>query len=279
MSTSIRFLDELTILPNSLALVGLGQAGVVLRTPDATIYLDPYLTYNGGEGKRLDRLFPPPLAPQAVSNADLVLVSHEHIDHFDPHTLSAIAEASPQAHFVGPHTCDFSAAGIARERVTLPAAFGTLELAGATVTPIPAAHTSLDMSGAGYPYFGYIIESNGVTVYHAGDTVIYDADADTPGLLDTLKGWSIDVMFVPINGRDYFRTSQGLVGNTNAREAALLADALDVALVIPTHYDLMAGNAANPAHFVDFLYRLNPSRVHHLLRPGEHYYFVRPPRG
>lgn len=44
---------------------------------------------------------------------------------------------------------------------------------------------------------GFVIEYNGVTVYHAGDTVIYE------GLIETLSAWTIDVAFVPINGGDF----------------------------------------------------------------------------
>ncbi|MEX2535619.1 MAG: MBL fold metallo-hydrolase [Trueperaceae bacterium] len=271
MSSLLERMDRLQIAENSLVFLGLGQVGVAIRGPWETIYIDPYLTYNDGNGGRLDRLFPPPIDPHEIANAAVVLVTHAHIDHFDPQTLAPIAAASPQALFVGPHSCDFIEAGIPAERTVVPPTLKPLSIASATVTPIPSAHTELDRSEEGYPYFGYVIEWNGVTLYHAGDTVIYDQHqpSATPGLLDTLGNWSIDVMFIPINGRGYFRTAQGLKGNTDAREAAVLAETLDVKLVVPTHYDLLAGNGANPAHFVDIVYRLNPSRRHHLLRPGE----------
>jgi hypothetical protein len=80
------------------------------------------------------------------------------------------------------------------------------------------------------------------------------------GLIDLLSRWRIDVAFLPINGRDYFRAARGIVGNTDFREAAELAEALDVSLVVPTHYDLFTGNAADPGHFVSYLHRLNPAR-------------------
>jgi L-ascorbate metabolism protein UlaG (beta-lactamase superfamily) len=108
-----------------------------------------------------------------------------------------------------------------------------------------------------------------VTVYHAGDTVVYD------GLMETLSAWRIDVAFVPINGRDYFRTAQNIIGNTDFREAAQLAEALDFGLIVPTHYDLFAFNGADPGHFVSHLYDLNPLRRHKLLRPGELFYFAK----
>jgi L-ascorbate 6-phosphate lactonase len=263
----------------SLSFLGLGQAGVAIGGPGGTIYVDPYLTYNDGSGGRLERLFPPPLQPQAIRDASAVLVTHEHIDHFDPQTLGPLSRSSPESVFVAPHSCDLAGAGIPEWRTVRPVAFEPLRIGSATVTPLPSAHTGLDKRARGYPYLGYLIEWNGVTLYHSGDTVIYDQDAasGTPGLLATLGRWTIDVIFVPINGRDYFRSAQGLVGNIDAREAATLAELLDVRLIVPTHYDLVKANSVNPAHFVDILREVNPARPHHLLRPGERFMFALPP--
>nr|MDP8944397.1 MBL fold metallo-hydrolase [Actinomycetota bacterium] len=105
------------------------------------------------------------------------------------------------------------------------------------------------------------------------DTVVYD------GLIETLSAWDIDIAFVPINGRDYFRTGRGIIGNTDFRETAELAETLDIGLIVPTHYDLIEGNTADPGHFVSHLYSLNPMRGHKLLRPGELLYFVKDPDG
>jgi L-ascorbate 6-phosphate lactonase len=94
-------------------------------------------------------------------------------------------------------------------------------------------------------------------------------------LIETLGRWEIDVAFVPINGRDFFRSREGIVGNTDYREAAHLAEELDFGLVVPTHYDLFAFNAADPGYFASYLYNLNHKRRHKILRPGELLYFVR----
>jgi L-ascorbate metabolism protein UlaG (beta-lactamase superfamily) len=269
-SPIVERLNAVEVAPGSLCFLGLGQVGVGIKGPGGVVYVDPYLTdYGGGEG-RLERVFPPPVEPGDVTDAAHVLVTHAHADHFDPETLGPLAKASPEARFYGPHTCDFSGeAGIDAGRTSLAKAGEAFDAGGARVTPVPSAHTGLEESERGYPYLGYVIEWNGVTVYHAGDTVVYD------GLIETLGGWRIDVMLVPINGRDYFRTARNIIGNTDFREAVELAEVLDVGLVIPTHYDLFAFNAANPGHFVDYLYRCNPARRHKLLRPGELYYHLK----
>ncbi len=265
-------IDGLRVGERALAFWGLGQVGVAIKGPEGVLYVDPYLTDSDGEGGSLERTFPPPLRPDEVTNANAVLLTHDHIDHTDPETVLPLSEASPQARFVAPSTSrdTLVGAGLDAGRVVVPEVGKPLEVAGATVTAVPSAHTELEHDPErGYAYLGYVIECNSVTVYHAGDTVVYD------GLIETLSAWKIDVAFVPINGRDYFRTAQNIIGNTDFREAAQLAEALDFGLIVPTHYDLFAFNGADPGHFVSHLYNLNPMRRHKLLRPGELFYFAK----
>ena len=256
----------------SLAFWGLGQVGVAIKGPEGVLYVDPYLTDSDGEGGSLPRTFPPPLLPAEVTNASAVLLTHVHIDHTDPDTVLPLSEASPEARFVAPFTSrdTLVEAGLDEGRIVVPEVGEPLEVSGATVTAVPSAHTELEYDPErGYPYLGYVIEWNGVTVYHAGDTVVYD------GLVETLSAWDIDLAFVPINGRDFFRTRRNIIGNTDFRETAELTEILDIGLIVPTHYDLIEGNTSDPGHFVSHLYAMNPMRPHKLLRPGELLLFVR----
>ena len=265
-------IDALKVGENSLAFFGLGQVGVAIKGPSGVILVDPYLTDSDGEGGTLPRTFPPPVQPAETTNAAAVLLSHDHIDHTDPDTILPLSEASPDARFITAYTSrdTLVAAGLDEARITVPEVGEALEVAGARVTAVPSAHTELEYEAErGYPYLGFVVEYNGVTVYHAGDTVVYD------GLIETLSAWTIDVAFIPMNGRDYFRTSRDLIGNTDFREAAELAEVLNVGLIVPTHYDLFAKNAADPGHFTSYLYNLNPARPHKFLRPAEMMYYVK----
>ena len=265
-------IDALEVGVLSLAFWGLGQVGVAIKGPEGVLYVDPYLTDSDGAGGSLERTYPPPVAPAEVTNASVVLLTHDHIDHTDPDTLLPMAEASSGVRFIAPTTSrnTLVEAGLDPGGITVPEVGEPLEVGGARVTAIPSAHTELEYDPEkGHAYLGYVVEWNGVTVYHAGDTVIYD------GLIETLSAWQIDVAFVPINGRDFFRTSRGLIGNTDFREAAELAEVLDFGLLVPTHYELFDFNAADPGHFASFIYHLNPMRRHKLLGPGELMYFVK----
>lgn len=267
-------IDGIEVGERSLAFWGLGQVGVAIKGPEGVIYVDPYLTASDGEGGTLDRSFPPPVEPAEVTNASAVLLTHDHIDHTDPETILPLASASPEARLVCPATSrnTLVEAGLDASRITVPEVGEPVEVAGATVTATPSAHTEVGYDpDLGYPFLGYVIEWNGVTVYHAGDTVVHD------GLIEALSGRNVDVAFLPINGRDYFRTRDGIVGNTDYREAVHLAEELDFGLLVPTHYDLFEFNGADPGFFVSYLYRLNPARRHKLILPGELFYFAGEP--
>jgi L-ascorbate 6-phosphate lactonase len=265
-------IDALEVGGWSLAFWGLGQVGVAIKGPTGVLYVDPYLTDSDGEGGSLPRTFPPPLAPAEITNASAVLLTHAHIDHTDPDTILPLSEASPEARFVAPFTsrATLAEAGLDGGRIVVPEVGKPFVISGATVTAVPSAHTELEYDAErGYPYLGYVIEWNDVTVYHAGDTVSYE------GLIQTLSARDIDLAFVPVNGRDIFRTSRNIIGNTDFRETAELTETLNIGFIVPTHYDLIEGNLADPGHFVSHLYALNPMRPHKLLRPGELLYFVK----
>ena len=79
---------------------------------------------------------------------------------------------------------------------------------GVRVTAIKAAHEFFDRNDAtGYPYLGFVIETDAVTMYHSGDTCKYD------GLPAILREWKLDAAFLPINGRDAVRLRAGCIGN------------------------------------------------------------------
>jgi L-ascorbate 6-phosphate lactonase len=110
---------------------------------------------------------------------------------------------------------------------------------------VPAAHEFLDqdpVSGR-YPYLGFVVAVNGCTVYHAGDTCLYE------GIHERLRRVRPDVMILPINGRDARRLAAGCIGNMTYQEAADLAGGLAPGVVIPAHYDMFATNAGDVAAF------------------------------
>src|SRR5438874_11459228 len=82
--------------PGQVALWWLGQAGFLYRGGGVTALLDPFLAPH--EGRRFESM----LAPADAAGVDVILCSHEHIDHFDAVSVPALVAASPKAQIVVP---------------------------------------------------------------------------------------------------------------------------------------------------------------------------------
>jgi L-ascorbate metabolism protein UlaG (beta-lactamase superfamily) len=232
-----------------VALYWLGQAGYAIRTPGGTALIDPFLAPNP------DRVFPPPFAAEAATGLDLILCTHDHIDHLDHESLPALARASPEARIVvpSPIVSVVTGLGIDGSRVTGMQPGEHVELAGIRISAVPAMHgTSMadaysfgrERSGGMYRFLGFILDCGGAVLYHAGDTVIFE------GMQDLLRPFNVDVALLPINGRSPEREAVDLVGNLDEREAAHLASAIGAQVIIPMHYDMFAGNLGHPEYVV-----------------------------
>ncbi|HHN47196.1 MAG TPA: MBL fold metallo-hydrolase, partial [Planctomycetes bacterium] len=89
-------IDVFDAAPETAALWWLGQHGFVFKAAGVVVYIDPYLSPSPR------RLIPPLLAPAEITNAGLVLGTHDHGDHIDRPAWPLIAQASPHAKFVVP---------------------------------------------------------------------------------------------------------------------------------------------------------------------------------
>jgi L-ascorbate 6-phosphate lactonase len=240
--------------PGQAGIWWFGQAMVGLRGPHANILVDPFLSPHP------DRLVPPPFEARQVGGLHAVLVTHDHLDHLDADALPELAAASPDAAIVVPEPVVdvVTALGIDAARVIGAQPERAIELDGLIVHPVPACHGiepndaytfGHELSGGLYRYLGYVVDVEGVRVYHAGDTIPFD------GLEERLRELGVDVALLPINGRDAEREALGMVGNMDAREAAHVADAAGVDVVVPLHYDMFEANLGDPAELVDVVVR------------------------
>jgi len=222
----------------------LGQAGVILKMGRQVIYVDPYLAPAGR------RLIPPLLDPHQVTNADLVLCTHDHGDHLDPVAIGGIAAASPQAVFLVPRVAlpRLEALGVGASRAVGLNAEEAYRAADVTITAVRAKHEFFDRTPEGDdPYLGYLLQWEGQAVYHSGDTLSHE------GLLSRLRRQPIAVAFLPINGRDGPRYRRRCLGNMTYQEAVDVAGESGVRLAVPIHHGMFRDNTEDPSRFVDYL--------------------------
>jgi L-ascorbate metabolism protein UlaG (beta-lactamase superfamily) len=271
-ATPIETLRELPLPDRGAGLNWLGQAGFVLRAGSTTALIDPFLSPWDG------RLYESSLPPSRAEGVDLVLCTHEHVDHLDATSAPAIAAASPGAVFVVPSPIAdmVTEAGVAGDRVVGVQPGDDLEVAGLRIRPVPAMHgVTMDdaygfgkeLSGGLTRFLGFVLDAGGVRLYHAGDTIHFE------GMESMLRDLRIDVGLLPINGRDPEREARGIVGNLSEREAAWVAREAAFDLLIPMHYDLFARNRGYPAHLIDSVDRDHPG-VPVFVPPREHPFVV-----
>ena len=230
----------------TLAFWWLGQNGFVFKGAGRVVYLDPYLFVPPG-GRRQT---PAPLRPEEVTNAHLILGTHDHSDHVDRKSLPAMLAASPAAKLVVSRVVAsrLGEDGYPIERLVGLDDGDTVDLEGVQVTAIRAAHEFFDRDPQwGYPHLGFVLRLNGVTLFHAGDGVPWE------GLISTVAGHRPDGVFIPINGRDGERYRRNCIGNFTFQEAVDLVGAVRPRLAVPMHYDMFAGNQERVERFVDYL--------------------------
>jgi L-ascorbate metabolism protein UlaG (beta-lactamase superfamily) len=255
--TSIERLTSLRLHDGEAALSWFGQASFAARGGSLTVLFDPFLSAYSG------RLHDSPLAPEEAIGIDVVMCSHEHVDHLDVPSIGAIANASPSAVFVVPSPIVdmVTEAGVPADRIVGMQPEGWVEVGGLTVRAVPACHgVTMDdaygfgesLSGGLVRFLGFVVDLGGVRIYHAGDTIHFD------GMEDTLAGLAIDVALLPINGRDAEREGRGIVGNLDHREAAWLGSRIGAGLLVPMHYDLFARNLGFPGALVETVGREYP---------------------
>ncbi len=223
----------------------LGQSGCRLECFGSIIYVDPYLSNSVQEldAPDLDRLIPIPMHAENVTDADWVLITHDHIDHCDPHTLPQIALSSKQVTFIGsaPVLEKLLEWGIPGAQLHLAQESWVWLSESLKIHAIPAAHPTIERDQKGnLKCVGYMLEIKGKRLYIAGDTGV------TQEIIDVLEGLRpISAAILPVNEHNFFRGRRGIIGNMSAREAFQLSDEIGVNTMIPVHWDMFAVNSVS----------------------------------
>jgi L-ascorbate metabolism protein UlaG (beta-lactamase superfamily) len=239
----------------------LGQSGFLVQWQGRHLLLDPYLSDSltakyAATDKPHVRMTAWVIAPGRLDFIDVATSSHCHTDHLDAETLVPLMRANPAMKLVAPAAVlDF----VAKRLGTDPAfpvglSVGqSVTISGFTLTAVPAAHEELSPE-----FLGYIVQAGPFTIYHSGDTILYD------GMADRLRHFHVHLALLPINGR---APERRVAGNLDGPEAAQLAHDIGAKVVVPCHYEMFEFNSASPDEFLHTCAELH--QTCRALRAGE----------
>jgi L-ascorbate 6-phosphate lactonase len=240
--------------PGQLAIYWLCQAGFVFKnSAGVVVYIDPYFSDVVEKVVGFRRMMTCPL-PMEEANADLVVFTHEHLDHMDTDALPILAE-NPNTEFAGPIECikECHKLGISSARCHLLEEGTKLALKGVEINAVYADHGELAPDA-----LGIVLNFDGIKVYHTGDTAL------RPQQFRPVIEMQPDILIPCINGR---------FGNMDAHEAAMLTELISPAVVIPSHFWMFVEQNGEPATFLEECEKRAPKTRRVLSKPGEEFLF------
>ncbi|MFH0828811.1 MAG: MBL fold metallo-hydrolase [Candidatus Kerfeldbacteria bacterium] len=197
---------------------------------DTTLRVPEYLTWFGHDsvkivgGGKVIFIDPFQLKPPQEP-ADLVLITHEHFDHYSEKDLAMIV--NQKTTIVAASSCN-GKLPIAKIISVQPGE--RHELDGITIETVPAYNLEKPFHPNDGRRVGFIITIEGQRIYHAGDT---DFIPEMRLLSD------IDVALVPVSGTYVM----------DAEEAAEAVNSFMPRLAIPMHYGAIVGSSEDAERF------------------------------
>lgn len=194
----------------------LGQAGLLFKSSALTVLIDPYFSDSVGriDPAKKRRI---PVDPSLWQiQPDVLIFTHDHLDHFDPETAEHFLRSSRPMTVLAPNSVWQKARQYGGPHNFVLFEPGTQWTQGdIRFTAVPAAHSDPDA-------IGVLLQAENKLHYVTGDT-LYNTN-----VLSSLPA-GIDTVFLPVNG----------VGNNmNMTDAARFAADCGAKCAVPIHIGL-----------------------------------------
>jgi L-ascorbate metabolism protein UlaG (beta-lactamase superfamily) len=191
------------------------QSSIRIRDRSRTIYIDPFQM------------------SEEPKDADYILITHDHYDHFSPEDIKKAATGNTV--LIVPEKME----GKAQEAADMVGRILTVkpgvyrEVNGFEFETIPAYNILKPFHPKSAEWVGYILRVDGKRIYVAGDT---DATKEA-------KAVKCDIALVPVGG----------TYTMDARKAAELVNILRPDVAIPTHYGTIVGKPGDGEEFAKYV--------------------------
>lgn len=202
------------------------QNSIRIRLYDKTIYIDPF---------RME---------ENPHDADYILITHDHYDHFSPEDIEKVRRADTI--LVVPERMADKTKGVAAKigRIETIKPGVHREIDSLEFETVPAYNIMKPFHPKSAEWVGYILYTDGKRIYIAGDT---DATKEA-------KQVKCDIALVPIGG----------TYTMDAKKAAELVNTICPDSVIPVHYGSIVGKISDGEAFAQYVNA--PTRVEFKIR-------------
>jgi len=246
-------LHELYASKNGVYIMWMGNAGWVINLHGAVVATDLDLH------SRVRLPLPPNVdIREMAGHIQATFITHEHGDHFNDETCKYLRRHS-NCTFIVPKNCYEKAIriGLGDERIVAASPGIDFTFHNMSISPVRAIHGHFQGSvyrGANPEDCGYVIYSNGFTLYQPGDTLLLDEHFDMD---------KIDLLF--------FSPTEH---NMHIENSLRLIRLIRPALAVPQHYDSYTTTAENAFWTKGF-----PDEVYEKLTNAEKSMYLKLPQG
>lgn len=183
---------------------------------EKTIYIDPF---------KIDRNY---------NDADIIFITHDHYDHYSEEDIDKVINEKTIIVIPEELLTKVLKKGINKEAIITIEPNKKYMVQGIKFETVPAYNINKTFHPKENDWVGYIIETNGVKYYFAGDTDITEEN----------KKVKCDVAFVPVGG----------TYTMNFEEAAQLVNEIQPKVAVPIHYGSVVGTKQDAEKFVKLLH-------------------------
>jgi L-ascorbate 6-phosphate lactonase len=216
----------------------LGGSSWVMKTPEALLYVD---LFTGPAPKEtlmpLTKNYADLISPVEISQVDLVLSTHEHIDHCHRESLLPIYHNTRAVFVGGPSSTKcFRSWGFDEKRIVELQPYQRYQQSGVEIIALP----SKDCVDPGA--VSYLIQTGDIAIFDGGDSLYFD------GFKEIGQKYEVDIALL-----NFFKNPPEMTLSMTPPEVAQAARDLRAKILVPKHWNIWTELQDDPGKVKEYL--------------------------